>query len=320
MTSKCNKNILFVKQNNNTGSDKLRVFDIVDNIDKKFKIKIITHEDFKDNIFKNSIVIWIKKINLQLIRKSKLNQNINIFDVVDNYLYKKQVINKLICENLLDVLIVNNNYMVNELQKKFNPCCEIIAIHHHWDQGLANCTTSERNKLKFGYAGSITSLFHTNNFLHFMKLKNDFPITFLNTESGKDVSNLIYDNKKVKSHKQVKFKMNFNFNCHISIRKINSDVFRYKTTAKIATAAYLNHNIITTYEDSIKDVLPNDYPFLLMKDDYDSIKKMFDIVINDYNGDKILWNKGLKMMQNIKAKLDIQTIIKEYEKLIQSYC
>ena len=42
---------------------------------------------------------------------------------------------------------------------------------------------------------------------------------------------------------------------------------------------------------------------------------MFDLVIADYNSDKILWNKGLKIMAEIKNKLDISSIIKDYELL-----
>jgi hypothetical protein len=46
---------------------------------------------------------------------------------------------------------------------------------------------------------------------------------------------------------------------------------------------------------------------------------MFDLVISDYNGDKKLWNKGLKIMADIKDKLNISSIVKEYERIFDSH-
>ena len=113
--------------------------------------------------------------------------------------------------------------------------------------------------------------------------------------------------------------MTFNFNCHVSIRTLNSDVSKYKTTAKIATAAFFNHNIITTCEESVSDVLPPDYPFLLKSHDYYTVKEMFQTVINDYNGNKKLWNKGLGIMKDVKSKLCLSNIINEYFEIFALY-
>ena len=42
------------------------------------------------------------------------------------------------------------------------------------------------------------------------------------------------------------------------------------------------------------------------------LKKMFNLVINDFNGDKKLWNKGLEIMKKIKKDLSIKNICKKY--------
>ena len=68
------------------------------------------------------------------------------------------------------------------------------------------------------------------------------------------------------------------FNCHVSIREKDSPLSKYKTSAKVVTASVLGHNIITTYEDAVKDILPSEYPFILTNTDLESVIKMFDLL------------------------------------------
>ena len=49
----------------------------------------------------------------------------------------------------------------------------------------------------------------------------------------------------------------------------DTDVSKYKTTAKIATASALGHNIITTNEKSVIDILDENYPFILKDSKYE---------------------------------------------------
>ena len=109
---------------------------------------------------------------------------------------------------------------------------------------------------------------------------------------------------------------NINFNCDINIRPNDSEIFYFKTTAKIATAAILGHNIITTYDMAIKDILPPDYPFILEDNNLATIIKMIELIRNDYNKDKYLWNKGLTIMYNVKQQLSLDNIIFDYIDII----
>ena len=104
----------------------------------------------------------------------------------------------------------------------------------------------------------------------------------------------------------------------MSIRENNTPISKYKTTAKLATAAILEHNIITTYESSVVDILPSKYPFILKDAKIKTIKNMIDLVIKDYNSDKKLWNEGLKIMSHVKQKLSIKQIIKKYTDMIET--
>lgn len=322
--------IVFILNTGKTGSDKMRGNQIINSLknykaEKKYRCDDTFLNDI--NKYKNSIFIWIK--SLQDIEKycslTKKNNNINIYDVVDEYLCNKNVesINNILNKNVFDCLIVNNKYMKNYILKNTTFKNEIKIIYHHYDPSLDKCLTENKSMLNFGFIGSIASLQHTDNFLHYNKLIQKYKIEFLDSESGLYKTKEMYLGKPpIKGVKQIDFDLNpltLNFNCHISIRELNSKISKFKTTAKLATAAAFNHNIITTDEECVKDILPSDYPFILRNSDYESIEKMFDLVISDYNGDKKLWNKGLKIMADVKDKLNISSIVKEYERIFDSY-
>jgi hypothetical protein len=324
------KKIIFISYNNSIGSDNLRVKQIV-NILNYNNIVIIPQCVEKTNIhdpnfikkislYKKSIFIWIALVNIDGIKITKKNNNINIFDCVDKYIYYHDNINYMLNNNLINCLIVNSNYMKSEILSRTRFKGNIFIIYHHYDIIFEKTKIINQDRLTFGYMGSLPSLSHTDNFLYYKKLMVKFPIEFLNTEDGVYYTNDIKHNVILKGQPQKLLdNLSVNFNCHISIRQFNTKVSKYKTTAKIATASFFNHNIITTYEEAVKDILPPDYPFLLKSDKYEVIEKMFQTVINDYNGTKELWNKGLEIMKTVKEKLNIQIIKKDYENIIKIY-
>lgn len=320
------ENIIFLTHNDNIGSDNLRGFQI-SKILSDNKIKLIPQYHVntwnkRDNLFdelknyKNSIFIWLWSIDICIINKFKNNNsnNIHIYDIVDKFLYDEQNIINILNLNYLDGIIVNNNYMKNYIYENTLFRKKIFVIYHHFDPIFTSSKLLNQNKLTFGYMGSLPSLNHTDNFLYYKKLIYKYPIELLNSEDG-NYYTMQYINKEkidfISTQKNLS-NITINFNCHISIRNINSNTYKFKTTAKIATAACFNHNIITTYEESVKDILPIEYPFILKNDDYETICEMFDIVIKDYYGDKKLWNYGLSIMEDIKNKLSLKNIKNYY--------
>jgi len=321
--------IIFMLQDGLLPSDNMRGKEIIDTLENKNiifitqflnssnSVKETLYDEIKE--YKNSLFIWIKKIQLDIIKR--LNYcNKHVYDTVDNYIYTKDFITNILNLNLVNGLIVNNRFMLNHIfsDTKFNGLIDIV--YHHWDPIFKTAILNNQDKLVFGYMGSLPSLDHTDNFLYYKELIKLFQIELLNTEDAKYYTNSIKNNEKVLSSKQKDLKnININFNCHISIRKIDSEVSKFKTTAKIATASVFNHNIITTNEECVKDLLTNEYPFILKKDDIESVKNMFELVIKDYNSTKILWNKGLDIMKRVKDRLNLDTIKNDYIKMISRY-
>ena len=320
--SNTSRNIYFIVQNMRMGSSIMRAHQIIKPLMTYMdNIKIIDVNQLnKSNILltKNNIFIWLGPIfnnYITTIKESKKLNNQHIMDVIDKYLYqeKQQSIDNALQNNIITGIIVNSTYMKDFLNTKHTFNGDIDVIHHHWDPRFKNCIT-KTDKLVFGYMGSIKSLLHTDNFLYYNKLVNKYNILFYDTEIGKDVTYLVKQNKLnfPVNHTTNNLPIIVNFNCDINIRPVGTLVSKFKTTAKIATSAALGHNIITTYDEAVKDILPKEYPFILQNDDYNSVKTMFDLVINDYNGTKELWNKGLEIMKEVKKKLDINNIIKKY--------
>ena len=321
---KNNKKIVFISYNNNLGSYKLRVKQIINslNFNNISILKCHKKTNFIDNInlYKNSIFIWVCHINVDDLILSRNNNNINIYDCVDKYLYDYENINYILNNNYIDCLIVNNNYMKTEIKENTKFKGNIEIIYHHYDPILKNVKLIYQDKLTFGYMGSIASLRHTDNFLYYKKLMFKYPIEFLNTEDGLYYTNDVLHNVIINGKPQENItNMFLNFNCHISIREINSNISKYKTTAKLATSCFFNHNIITTNEESVKDILPENYPFLLKSSDYNSVIEMFDLITKDYYSDKKLWNFGLEIMNDVKKKLNLEIIKEEYIKMINNY-
>jgi len=314
------KEIYFIVQNLKAGSTLLRAHQIQEALLKHYNsyiqvIDINMISQLKEK--ENCIFIWIGPIGNKYIN-SLPQTNINILDIIDKYLYNKDIVEESLNNNIYQIIIVNNNYMKNYFKTNTNFNGEIYVIYHHWDTRLSLTITESKDKLIFGYMGSIKSLLHTDNFLHYEKLIKLYPIIFFDTELGKDVTQNVFNNN---INYPIIYNCNnipeiINFNCDINIRDPTTKVSKFKTTAKLATSAALGHNIITTMDEAIKDILPTDYPFILKNSDLNTVNNMFQIVINDYNNNKILWNKGLKILKDIKAKLALDTIINEYTKLI----
>ncbi len=221
-------------------------------------------------------------------------------------------------------LLKDKNYklmldVVDKLSKDYKYLKKIKVIPHHWDPRFAT-TQTESPKLCFGYMGSIKSLPRYPNFLYFQYFGGKYPIEFFDTEIGRSVTDKIQSEINypiIFSENNIPKKVLFN--CDISLRPKDSQVYRFKTTAKIATAAALGHNIITTDDWAVQDILPDDYPFLIKDISKENIDKMFQTIIDDYQGEGILWKKALKMMEDVREKLSIEKVVLLYTDLIKEF-
>lgn len=326
------KQVYFISSCLQQGSTILRGNQIIDGLKDKINAEcniIPIEELYKFYNQSNNIFIWIgfcksgcnESGGLLTIANEKtfISNNIHIIDLVDKFVnYTLDSVNNL---KLYDKIIVNSKFMLKYIEENFNCANKCFIIYANWDKRLTNTITYTNNELIFGYIGSIKSLLYHNNFLHYDKLVKEYNIEFYDTEIGRYVTNNVKNNN---INYPVKYEINnmpqkVNFNCDISIRINNSSESMFKDTGKLATAAALNHNIITTYEHAVRDNLPPEYPFILKDTDINTIRDMFNKIIKDYNGNKELWNKGLEIMKIVKSNLTFENIILKYIELLNIY-
>lgn len=251
---------------------------------------------------KNSIVVFIKQnhnLNIELLKKSKENNNINVLDYVDMIWVNPNDENDYrdvdLIENgyntYIDAYIVNNNFMRKNFLQKYKKFT--FTIPHHYDHRVEKQTFIEpkEKKLEFMYNGYIG---HTNqNCLYLNELQKN------------------YNLKIEPSFKEcINNPDSYNRECHVSIRKTDSWEFNVKPAMKLAMACSLNKNIVTTYDMSVRDILDKEYPYIVYSDDYESVIKMMDYVKKTYNTD--IWFKGLEIIKKLKQRLSLKYIVKNY--------
>tara|TARA_B100001057_G_scaffold416079_1_gene433922 strand:- start:310 stop:1254 length:945 start_codon:yes stop_codon:yes gene_type:complete len=305
--------IFFVVAKKDQGSAILRGIQISDYLNQLgVNSKVVTIPEIPLNEI-NSLFVWVKNIDIKIIKQ--LANNIHVYDVVDNYIYQKELVQSVIKSGKVNHVIVNNEFMKSEIHNENKISLnDISVIHHHWDPRITAAKKENQSNLTFGFLGSVASLAHTDNFLHYRTLAKQYNVRFYDTEIGKDVSNLVNADKKivVNRNPNAMQELKIHFNCHISIRKENSSESKYKTSAKVVTASALNHNILTTYEKATKDILPKNYPFILKNTNFKTIQAMFDLIISDYADEKILWKTGLQIMSSLKEQTSLTKIAKDY--------
>ena len=220
-----------------------------------------------------------------------------------------------------DAYVVNNLEMARQLGQK-----KSFVIPHHWDPDLAGRIEAQpADRASFGFMGSLYSLRHTANLLHAEKLArlDELGLCAVETEEARVVQRdemlgIIRGSAgepKV-SRQPMKNLPRVPFNVHLSVRAEGTPEFLYKTSAKVVTAAALGHNIVTTREPSVMEVLPRDYPFLLADSRWDTLVNMIGRVEDDFRGDKKLWRRGLRIMDSVRERQCLPAIAGRYLQMI----
>ena len=287
------------KNPNATGSAIMRSIQICKNIQQRFKF-INAHLTTKYENIKNSNFLFVKdnfQLNVDILKHIKSNKNIIIFDILDYYdsttnqipdLHKNHFI------DYIDILIVNNTFMRKKYYKLNMP---IYIVPHHYDIRLTQQPIPPKNnQLTFIYNGELGTT--NQNCLYINELKKEYNLVHSTTF-----------NEFINKYN----KRNY---CFISIRKEDSYEFNYRPLMKLAHAAATDSNIIITKDKSVIDFIDPNYPYLLNDSSYETVTKMINHVKNTYN--KEVWKTGLKMMEQLKIRLNINHILSyDYMKIFK---
>jgi hypothetical protein len=346
--------IYFLVDSENLGSSKLRAYQISKELNSEWGLDTIVLSQSQAREYLNQggvvcdeqqnahVFIWIKTVNKDLLSSlrrcgSVTCSIVHFFDVVDSYaLHKKEV--RRLCENVqFDVVITNSKLMSRDMLYNIRSSypTRYVVVHHHWDPDFIDIAGNivqdgKPEDLVFGFLGSINSFVHSNNFMHLRKLlASEHRVVIIDTESGLDVTRelkVIADSHEPynANTSQYRMKIPFHnikipFNVHLSIREEDTDLYNFKTTAKVVTAAALNHIIVSTKEGAASEILPDDYPFWLESSkEYHFFNKLHEMR-TDYDANKSLWNRARSMLEGVRRELSLRQVCKnQYMPLLSS--
>lgn len=267
-----------------------------------------------DNInIKNKIVIIHKSHsqNILLLHHLKNNNNTLIFDVVDwlgeEGVKKYNPNNNKDCPNFFPDLFYSyfDGYIVNNTKMKKwwyenmdkNKSKPIFIIPHHWDSTFYNLPKKHYSSTPYFY------------FLGYKGHENQNCL-YIDELYSKGLISEIRDNKTWFSDKPEN-------GCQFNIRAFESWEYCFKPATKISCAASMDSVIITTNDWSVQDILPKEYPYLLLEDNLESVENMIEKVKLTYN--KSEWILAKEILKEVFNKTNLDNIIKEYLKINENF-
>jgi hypothetical protein len=239
---------------------------------------------------KDSIVVIFKHIisdtEIEILKK---NNNKIVMDVVDEFIRPNTNVIDLYDYSKLDGIISRVKKVVDDYQ--FPDNLAVVYIPHHWDIRLQDFQVSHES---INYKPALIS--------------NDL----------RDMPHLQY----LHDTKMLDFHMNFGFdsfsdyistflkyNIHYNVRNTDSLAYKFKPATKLVTAAALNTPLITNYDWAMRDLIPEDYPFLIQDTSLDSIVNVINNIDKVSNSQ---YNYALEILADVKYKTALVNLVPAY--------
>lgn len=234
--------------------------------------------DLPDDVSRETIV-FVKDANPYYVKKAKEQGCKIVYDPIDQFAYSDRLRWKD-WYGTVDTAIAYNEEMAGFLKMWFK---DIVIIPHQWDNRLSMYPQAEHDSFKPAYIG-----------YQF----NCPPIV------AKHGVTMVHDLDQMipRAHE---------FNCHVSIREPDSLESKMKPATKVVTAAAVGAVIITTPDASARELLPRDYPYWCMT--VDSFPKILEKAKKEFGTE--VWDKALKIMDEVKDKTSIYAIAEKYKNL-----
>jgi len=296
-----NKKIYFLGYQKFYGSSILRGHHIVNGLKKLYNIyqvdiifsdKCIDVESLESlyGHINDSIVIMLKGNYFYLnsidpfLEFMKKNNNIIILDLID-YIYFTKWQKLFMSIYKYDAILVQNKYIQDEilLRYSFPGICRVIK--HHWDPSL-KVQNYSKVPMKIVFTGLVRD--HVDS--------KELNCNYLDELGIETVTH--FDQY---------------YPCHYNVRKNNSWQALTKSNIKLSNASACGSNIIITYDESIKELIDPSYPYLLKGDSLEETKAMIEKVKKTYQGP--VWEKGLKIMEQVREMTSLNKIIPKYVEL-----
>jgi len=244
--------------------------------------------EYNDNIL-DAVIVFVKFFNQTVADKLKQNNNIIVYDVVDDYCHGSLELKKAL--PYCDAIIFPNNYSKEEFTASVNKYDNLKnkwilgVIYHHWDPRIEQITIPEKKAPNLCFFGAYENMGSHTEY------------------QDVDIINVDTDNFFETAEVAVKYAY------HVSIRKENSLQANYKPNVKLSNAAAMNANAIFTKDRSFVELMDESYPFYT-DGDANSVAEKILFARDVFKAKE--WNYGLEMMMELKERTTLAVISKEY--------
>lgn len=248
-----------------------------DQIADKLNAKVYLNE--LPNVSRET-VIFVKDAKPELVYQAKEAYCKIVYDPIDTFAYPdRQKWHDWF--GLVDTVIAYNQAQATIYEKWFRSS---VIIPHQWDVRLdgLDCSHDVFRPAYIGYS---------------------FNCPLLVQNSGIDIV----------SNPEFMLQAMPDFNCHVSIRE--SIHGKMKPATKVSCAAAVGAVIITTPDASVRELLPNDYPYWC--NGVSDFSNMLYKAKEEFNTST--WDKARSMMAEVKKKTSLDTIAGLYLSNFSNY-
>lgn len=271
---------LYDKGTEKWGSTFLRGFNIANKLNCDITL-------FDENI-KNKKIICLKPKDgySKLLKLAEHNEI--ILDLSD-FKYSKQK-NFYEVFKQLDYAIFTSDKQKEKLMTSFKYPEKCVVIYHPWDERLGNVKIDDNSEIKIGYFGCKQKC-------HLLDEINEITYHVLQSNQESFTENLINYSK---------------YNVHYIIKPENYEKELLPMT-KLVNAAALSCPVITL-KDGYDELLTDDYPFYCKSYDFKDIEKAIITIKSNFKNNA--WYAALNILNLVKEKTSVNTILNEYNKII----
>ena len=244
------------------------------------------------NDTRDSTIVVLKDMHQDEFVMLKNNGNKIIIDVIDCIANGDYTMEQIYKWPFMDGLIVPTEQLAVEA-RILRPDLEVAVLYHHWDKkhlkNIEHYKNTEEYKFRLAYIGSPAGHFHKDQ-----------------------IENLtaVHEWEKMTSTSPY-------YTCHYSVRLENDPQFLYKPNTKISVAAAVGANVIHSRDLSLKNLLPDDYPYYT-DTDLESVQKMAKYAEETFDSE--IWHTGLEMMRELKERTSLERIAGvDYVKFLRKF-
>jgi len=244
-----------------------------------------SHSVFSIEGIKDSIIVFVKFMDINEVEIAKRNNNIVIYDCVDAMATGERILSFDEAAILDGVIFPTRSLMSLYDGRLKNTICTVI--YHHYDPRIVTPENPHR-EFRLAYIGAPEGLLHADKIPE-LTVISDFSIQIREAPR---------------------------YSCHYSVRREGTDEYRFKPNSKLSTAAACKANIILTRDDVHVELLGDDYPYFT-DSSLEKVRETVDLAKESFGSD--LWDIGLKHMEMVRFRTDIKSIVNDYIILFNNF-